>query len=158
MKRIVFMEKLNFEKFLIYLRQIQNKIQKDFNEDVKALGISSTHMGIIMILKNCSNGCSMSELSRLNKVDNALMTRNIKELEKINYVYRNREKESQRKYHICLTEDGKQMALKLEKIIEQKQQNFLNNFTEEEKKIIDEAVSIVIQKFMKTIEKEEKEC
>ena len=152
------MEKLNFEKFLIYLRQIQNKIQKDFNEDVKALGISSTHMGIIMILKNRSNGCSMSELSRLNKVDNALMTRNIKELEKINYVYRNREKESQRKYHICLTEDGKQMALKLEKIIEQKQQNFLNNFTEEEKKIIDEAVSIVIQKFMKSIEKEEKEC
>lgn len=157
-KRIVFMEKLNFEKFLVYLRQVQNKIQRDFNEDVKTLGITSTHMGIIMVLNGKKDGCSMSELSRLNKVDNALMTRNIKELEKINYVYRNRENESQRKYHICLTEEGKQMALKLEQIVEQKQQKFINNFTEEEKMIIDQAVNIVIQKFIKTIEKEEREC
>ncbi len=152
------MEKLNFEKFLVYLRQIQNKIQKDMNEEVRTLGISSTHMGIIMILKTSINGCSMSELSRLNKVDNALMTRNIKELEKINYVYRNRENESQRKYHICLTEEGKQMAEKLEKIVNRKQKQFIDNFTEEEKQIIDQALNIVIQKLIKTMEKEEKEC
>ena len=100
----------------------------------------------------------MSNLSRMIKVDNALMTRNIKELEKINYIYRNRENESQRKYHICLTEDGEKIAKKLCSIMEQKQKKFIEKFTPEEKNIIEKAVQIVYEKFGKEIEKEEKTC
>ena len=48
------MDELNYEKFLIYLRMFQNKIQKSFNENLKKLGISSTHVGIIMILNPLS--------------------------------------------------------------------------------------------------------
>ena len=88
------MEKLSYEKFLVYLRQFQNKIQKEFNEDLKNFHLSSTYLGIIMMLYDHREGYSMSDLSRLTSVDNALMTRNIKELEKIDYIYRNRENES----------------------------------------------------------------
>ncbi len=152
------MKELNYENFLIYLRLFQKRMQKKMNEDLRKLGISSTHVGIIMILKNSKEGISMSNLSRMIKVDNALMTRNIKELEKINYIYRNRENESQRKYHICLTEDGEKIAKKLCSIMEQKQKKFIEKFTPEEKNIIEKAVQIVYEKFGKEIEKEEKTC
>lgn len=149
------MEELNYEKFLIYLRQFQNKMQKEFNDDLKHYQISSTHIGILLTLQSRKEGYSMSELSRLIKVDNALMTRNIKELEKIEYIYRNRENELQRKYHICLTEKGNQVAEELCKIMRKKQEEFINCFTEEERNMIENAIKIIIQKFMKTIEKEE---
>lgn len=152
MKRIVFMEELNYEKFMIYLRQCQNKIQKGFNEEIKKFHISSTHISIIMILYHNKEGFSMSELSRLLCVDNALMTRNIKELEKIKYVYRNRESESQRKYHICLTEEGKKIAQNVQEILEQKQAKFQKQFTEQEQEILNQALQIMIQKLKKTIE------
>ena len=150
------MEEWNYESFLIYLRQILNKMQKEMNDDLKKFQISSTHVGILMLLKK-QNGCSMSELSRVIKVDNALMTRNIKELEKINYVYRNRESEIQRKYHICLTENGMKVANELDKIIEEKQKCLEKLFNEEERAILKKGIDIMVQKFI-TIEKEEKEC
>ena len=52
------MEELNYEKFLIYLRQFQSKMQKGFNDDLKHYHISSTHIGIIMMLKNTKEGYS----------------------------------------------------------------------------------------------------
>lgn len=149
------MEELNYEKFLIYLRQFQNKMQKDFNDDLKRFKISSTHIGIIMMLSKLEEGCSMSELSRQTKVDNALMTRNIKELEKIEYVYRNRANELQRKYHICLTKKGQEVASELRKIVENKQKEFCKCFTREEIEIVKKAINIIAQKFMNTLEKEE---
>lgn len=149
------MEKINYEQFLMYLRQFQNKIQKSVNEDLKHYNISSTHIGILMILKKEINGCSMSELSRLTKVDNALMTRNISELEKINYIYRNRKRDSQRKYHICLTEKGQNIAKEMEEIIKKRKKEFLKNFTKEEQNILLQAIEIMIKKFI-LLEKEEK--
>lgn len=154
------MEKCNlsYEKFLMYLRQFQNKAQKEFNEELKKFGISSTHIGIITILKNHPMGCSMSEISRIIMVDNALMTRNIKELEKINYVYRNRENESQRKYHICLTEEGNEVANEIERIIRQKQECFQQHFTKEEQMQVEQGIKILIEKSMKIMESEDKKC
>ncbi|MCI8575022.1 MAG: MarR family transcriptional regulator [Bacilli bacterium] len=149
------MEKLSYEKFLVYLRQFQTKIQKEFNEDLKKFHLSSTYLGIIMLLYDHKEGYSMSDLSRLNAVDNALMTRNIKELEKIDYIYRNREKESQRKYHICLTEKGKNVAKEIKNIIEKRQQDFLKLFSKDEQAILDQAISMVIQKFITTIKEGE---
>ena len=151
------MKEINYEQFLIYLRQFQNKIQKNVNEDLKNFHISSTHIGIIMILKKEKNGCSMSELSRIIQVDNALMSRTISELEKINYIYRDRENIKQRKYHICLTKKGQDVANELEEIIKKRKKEFLKNFTKEEQKILIRAVEIMIQKFI-SLEKEEKEC
>ncbi len=151
------MEQWNYETFLMDLRKFQNKIKKEFNEDLKKFKISSTHIGVLMLLKNQKTGYSMSELSRLTKVDNALMTRNIKELEKIDYVYRDQEEHKKRKYHICLTESGWNVAKKLEQIIKTKQKNFEESFTKEEQDVLCRALQIIAQKFMK-IEKEDKEC
>ncbi len=150
------MDDLNYEDFLIDLRQLLNKMQKEMNDDLKKWNITSTHVGILMILKKKENGYSMTELSRLTKVDNALMTRNIKELEKINYIYRNRENEMQRKYHICLTKEGKQVAKEIQEIIEEAKRNFQNMFEKEELDIIEKAYQIMIQKLKIKIEKEEK--
>ena len=152
------MDELNYEKFLIYLRMFQNKIQKSFNENLKKLGISSTHVGIIMILKTTKEGLPMSSLSRLTKVDNALMTRNIKELEKIKYIYRNRENDSQRKYNICLTEQGYQVADIVQQIMEEKQKRFQEQFTKEERKTLEQGIQILLKKVINIVEKEEKEC
>lgn len=152
------MEEINYQKFLIYLRQFQKIIQKNVNDELKNYNISSTHIGIIMILKEEEKGYTMTELSRLTKVDNALMTRNIKELEQINYIYRNREKQTQRKYHICLTEKGKDLAHSLEKIICKRKKEFFKNFTKEEQEILKQAANILVKKFISTIEKEENEC
>ncbi len=148
------MERLSYEKFLVYLRQFQSKLQKDFNEDLKRFNLTSTYIGIFLLLNEEPDGYSMSELSRLNSVDNALMTRNIKELEKINYIYRNRENESQRKYHICLTETGKKVAKELKELLQKRQQEFLNSFTKEEKEILEQAIDIIFQKFVLTIKEE----
>ena len=150
------MEKLSYEKFLVYLRQFQNKIQKEFNEDLKNFHLSSTYLGIIMMLYDHPEGYSMSDLSRLTSVDNALMTRNIKELEKIDYIYRNRENELQRKYHICLTEKGQKVAGELKNIIEKRQQDFLKLFSKEEQALLEQAMNIVIQKFITNIKEGEK--
>ena len=152
------MEKMNYEQFLVYLRQFQNKIQKDFNEDLKKFKLTSTYIGILILLFNQKEGYSMSELSRLTSVDNALMTRNIKELEKANYVYRNRENDFQRKYHICLTEEGRNVAKNLKKLLQNRQEEFLKRFTFEEKEILEKAFHIVINKFINTIEKGEETC
>lgn len=150
------MKEFDYEQFLIYLRKFQNKIQKQFNQEIKKLNLTSTYVGIIMILSRKETGYSMSELSRLTAVDNALMTRNIKELEKINYIYRNREKESQRKYHICLTEEGKNVAESLKNIMEKKRDYLIESFTEEEQEVLEKAGKIVIHRFLNEIGKEEK--
>lgn len=152
------MNELDFDQFMSYLRMLLQKMQKDFNSELKHFGISSTHIGVIKLLNEKKIGYSMSELCRILKVDNALMTRNIKELEKINYVYRNKEKETQRKYHICLTKEGQKVANDLEKIVKEKQECFKKQFSEEEQQTIELASKIVVEKLMQIIEKEEKEC
>ena len=152
------MEKLNYSKFLMYLRQCQNKIQKDVNEELKKYQLSSSYVGILLLLYDHKDGYSMSELSRLISVDNALMTRNIKGLEDIEYVYRNRENDSQRKYHICLTKKGFEVAEKMKEMMQKKQDDFACLFTEEERKIMEQAIDIVVSKFMKVMKEDDSKC
>ena len=142
----------------MYLRLCQNKIQKDVNDELKKYQLSSSYIGILLLLNDHTEGYSMTELSKLISVDNALMTRNIKGLEEIEYVYRNREKTNQRKYHICLTEKGLEVAKELQKIMQKKQEEFVSNFTKEEKEMIEKAINIVMQKFMKVMKEDDIEC
>lgn len=150
------MQDLNYEQFLIYLRKFQSEIQKQFNRELKILGISSTHVSIILLLSKNITGYTMTELSRLISVDNALMTRNIKELETIQYLYRDRENPSARKYQIRLTEKGFKVAKKIQKIMKTHQKEFLSDFTDEEQEKIGEVMLLFKRKFLLKIEKEEK--
>ena len=150
------MEQLQYETFLIYLRQCQNKIQKNFNEELKKYHISSTHLGILTLLNAHQDGYSMTELSKLMKADNALMTRNIQELEKIEYIYRDRMTNNDRKYHICLTKKGREVASEVRKIILRKQEEFKKSLTNEELLTIDKAMSILTEKFINKMKEEEK--
>lgn len=152
------MRDLDFDKFMVYLRQFQTKMQKDFNSDLKRFGISSTHIGVIKLLNEQKMGYSMSELCRILKVDNALMTRNIKELEKNNYVYRNRKNELERKYCICLTDEGKKVANGMSKIVKEKKERFMKVFNKEEQEIILQATNLIAKKFIKIIEEDDKKC
>lgn len=151
------MNAINYEQFLIDLRKFQNAFQKQLNDELKKLNISMTHVGIIMLLWKKETGYSMTEISRLICVDNALMTRNIKELEAINYIYRNRASEIERKYHICLTEDGRVVANELRIIMKRRQEKFLERFSPKEQEKIAEVIAIIKNKFIINLEKEEKE-
>lgn len=152
------MKDFDYEKLMMEVRKFQKKMQKQFNDDLRQLNISTTHIGVIMLLSKKEEGYSMTELSKMTCVDNALMTRNIKELEKIEYIYRNRESDLQRKYHICLTQKGKEISYKLKEIMHKKQEEFLNCFEKEEQEVLERAYKILAKKFINKIEKEEKEC
>ena|GEM_PF-3438013 len=138
---------MNFDQILIFTRKIREEMMKKCNYLIKHLNISCKHTSVLITLLDYESGCSMSVLSENLDVDNALMTRNIQELEYIGYVYRDRNDLKSRKYNICLTEKGKEIALEVKQITTHLLNNMSELFTETELIILKDAMNIVFQKY-----------
>lgn len=137
---------IEMEQFLIYLRGIIKNMQKIFNSELKAYNISSGHLVYMMLLSHHKEGLTMTELSNMSQVDKALTSRVIKELEEINYVYRDTKNKYLRNYNVCLTEKGLEVANEINNIIKKQKKEILKDFSISEQKQIYEVIEMFMNK------------
>jgi len=140
------MNDIETEKLLIYLRTSINKIQQVFNEELKLYGVKSSYIIYLMLLRRTEMGLTMTELSKMSYVDKSLTTRVIKELEEKEYIYRDTENITSRKYNIRLTEKGRKLANSIYAIMEKNRNQILKKFTEEEQNKIFEVLNLIVSK------------
>lgn len=142
------MEQIDYEQFIIYLRRIRNYVRLQMKDSLKDFGISRTHGDILLLLLKEKNGYSMTQISTMLSFDNAIITRKVRELEEFGYVLRTGSPKTTRKYCICLTREGKELALKLKQCLQLKKQEFLSLFTFEEQKLLSEVFDLLLHKFI----------
>lgn len=148
------MDYLDFGKFLTYTRKIHDYIKKELNNAVREYQISNTHIQLLLVLGNYEEGISMHMLSELMYVDNALVTRSIKDLEQLGFLFRNRKTVKERKYRICLTEKGQKLKVHLEEVTNKIWNNLKSHFTDEELSLMRQTVKILEYKYDEIIERE----
>lgn len=138
---------IGITQFLIYLRGSIKKMQKVFNEELKGYNITSSHLVYMILLKEYEDGLTMTELSNKSQVDKALTSRVVTELEKIEYIYRDRKDKHLRNYKICLTKKGLYVANSIEEIMSNNKKRMLDEFSTEEQEQIREVILMLMNKF-----------
>jgi MarR family transcriptional regulator, organic hydroperoxide resistance regulator len=89
-----------FEVAMVYRNQIE--------EVMSQIGTTRSH-GVIICEVGAQEGISQTELADKLKVRTASMTYNIKQLEELGWIHRERDAEDQRLVRVYLTEIGKQI-------------------------------------------------
>ncbi len=96
-----------FEVAMVYRNQIE--------EVMNQIGTTRSH-GVIICEVGAQEGISQTELADKLKVRTASMTYNIKQLEELGWIHRERDAEDQRLVRVYLTERGKQIEPQIIKV------------------------------------------
>lgn len=140
---------VKIEQFFIYIKGIIKKTEKKFNLQLKHYNITNSHSVYMMLLMRHPSGLTMTELSNMSQVDKALTSRVVKELESIEYIYRDAENLNTRNYNICLTKKGYDVANCIEQIMINNKKRILDKFTDEEQQHLHKSIMILINKLTK---------
>lgn len=107
------MQEERFEQFASLISGIYRDIQKLKTKWTEPLGMKSVHIFWVYLLKNHPDGLSASELSRHSQSNRSLVSREIRELMELGYVYT--EDSPSRRYgqKLRLTESGQAVAKRI---------------------------------------------
>ena len=127
------------------LSSLRKRLQKDINDSLKSLQITSVHGHYLTALEKTEEDLNLTELSSVLDVDKANTTRVIAELEDRGLVQKKRQTTSDRRYIVTLTEEGQDLAQKAGKIISETEENYLSAIGEEERVTFYEALDQMIE-------------
>ena len=85
-----------------------------------------------MIVIGNNTNCSLRDIAKSLNVDNALITRNIKKLEDLNYIVKIKKENDNRFFDLCLTESGLYILKSINEYHESWYEKITNNFNEAE--------------------------
>lgn len=85
----------------------------------------------MMIIEN-NRSCNLKDISKSLNVDNAIITRNIKKLEELNYIKKIKRDNDNRFFDLYLTEEGLSVLKSLNDYQENWYEKITNNFSDEE--------------------------
>ena len=94
-------------------------------------GITLNMWRCMMLIDNNKN-CNLKDIARLLNVDGAIVTRNIKKLEVLNYVTKIKRNDDNRFFSLCLTEEGLSILRSINKYQDNWYDKVMNGFKEEE--------------------------
>ena len=122
------------DKFFISLRNVNGAHSQKSRRAFQALGLSSGQPKVLYILKR-NEGKLQKEIAMLSRIAQPTMTSLLKNMECRNWIRREPVYVSggRRAYSLYLTEEGREMAEKIEDIVENLETVSLQGFTAEEK-------------------------
>lgn len=134
------------EELLNMLIDISNTIRANkkievFNEEIKNLTIGQGHTIQILYF---SNGKTVGELAKISSVTLATMSENIKRLENLGLIKREHDLNDRRRVYVYITQKGKKLIEKHERIYLKYLDLLLKELNDEEKKIIKQVLNKII--------------
>ncbi|MBR4226732.1 MAG: hypothetical protein IKR86_08220 [Candidatus Methanomethylophilaceae archaeon] len=137
------------------LDRLSFHMHKDLDECVKKYGLNSHHVQYLMAL-SIHDGQTLVGLSKFLDIDNGNTHRVVKFLKENGFVYDDRKDSRSKKYHIFLTERGRQVAEEITEAVSELNRQYFSELTSEElrvvKKVSSTAVGKVLQSDMQQVE------
>ena len=96
----------------IYFDRISSIVKQSMNDTVSEYGLTNAH-AIYLVALHLQDGQTLLELSRFLDLDPANTNRAIKALKSKNLVYDDRASEKSKKFHIFLTDEGRELSEKI---------------------------------------------
>ncbi|WP_081712158.1 MarR family winged helix-turn-helix transcriptional regulator [[Clostridium] dakarense] len=79
-----------------------------------------------------NKSCNLKDIAEALNVDNAIITRNIKKLESLNYIIKVKGNNDNRFFDLCITEEGLSILKSLNKYQDRWYEKITKNFSSEE--------------------------
>lgn len=114
-----------------YLSDLNRNFIKHSETKLLEYGITLNMWRCMMLIDNNKN-CNLKDIARLLNVDGAIVTRNIKKLEVLNYVTKIKRNDDNRFFSLCLTEEGLSILRSINKYQDNWYDKVMNGFKEEE--------------------------
>lgn len=119
--------------------KILGKCLSDLNRDfikysetnLLQYGLTLNMWRCMMIIEN-NKSCNLKDIAKSLNVDNAIITRNIKKLEELNYIKKIKRDKDNRFFDLFLTEEGKSILKLLNEYQDGWYEKIINNFNNEE--------------------------
>lgn len=118
-----------------YLSDLNRDFIKYSELKLSEYGLTLNMWRCMMIIESNKN-CNLKDIAKSLNVDNAIITRNIKKLEDLNYIIKIKKLNDNRFFDLCLTEKGKVALDLINKYQEQWYEKVMKNFTKEESDIL----------------------
>ncbi len=137
-----------WEMFLpTLLDRLSFHMHKDIDERVRKYGLNSHHVQYLMALR-IHDGQTLVGLSKFLDIDNANTHRVIKFLKENGYVYDDRKDSKSKKYHVFLTERGKEVADEISDSIAELNREYFSELTKGEAIAVQKATTIAVGKVL----------
>lgn len=114
-----------------YLSDLNRDFIKHSETKLLEYGITLNMWRCMMLIDNNKN-CNLKDIARLLNVDGAIVTRNIKKLEVLNYVTKIKRDDDNRFFSLCLTKEGLSILRSINKYQDNWYDKVMNGFKEEE--------------------------
>lgn len=114
-----------------YLSDLNRDFIKHSETKLLEYGIT-LNMWRCMMLIDSNKNCNLKDIARLLNVDGAIVTRNIKKLEMLNYVIKIKRDDDNRFFNLYLTDEGLSILRSIDKYQDNWYDKVMKNFNEEE--------------------------
>lgn len=119
--------------------KILGKYLSDLNRDfIRYSELKLSEYGLTLNMWRCmmiiegNKGCNLKDIAKLLNVDSAIITRNIKKLEDLNYVTKIKRDNDNRFFDLCITDKGIDTLKILNQYHDTWYEKITNNFNKEE--------------------------
>ena len=114
-----------------YLSDLNRDFIRYSESNVSEYGLTLNMWRCMIIIEN-NKGCNLKDIAKALNVDGAIITRNIKKLEDLNYVIKVKRDNDNRFFNLCLTDKGLDILNLINEYHDKWYEKITCNFNEEE--------------------------
>lgn len=114
-----------------YLSDLNRDFIKHSESKLSEFRLTFNMWRCMMIIEHNKN-CNLKDIAESLNVDNAIITRNIKKLEALNYIIKVKKPKDNRFFDLCLTDKGVSALKLINKYQDEWYEKVIKNFSEEE--------------------------
>ena len=114
-----------------YLSDLNRDFIKHSESKLSEFRLTFNMWRCMMIIEHNKN-CNLKDIAESLNVDNAIITRNIKKLESLNYIIKVKKPKDNRFFDLCLTDKGVSALKLINKYQDEWYEKVIKNFSEEE--------------------------
>ena len=133
------------------LDRLSFRMHKDLDERVSKYGLNSHHVQYLMALK-IRDGQTLVGISKFLDIDTGNTNRVIRFLKENGFVYDDRKDPRSKKYHIFLTERGRQVAEEIAEAIADLNRRYFSELTGDEIRVMKRASTFAAEKVFQSEE------
>ena len=114
-----------------YLSDLNRDFIRYSESNLSEYGLTLNMWRCMIIIEN-NRGCNLKDIAKALNVDGAIITRNIKKLEDLNYVIKVKRDNDNRFFNLCLTDKGLDILNLINEYHDKWYEKITCNFNEEE--------------------------
>ena len=114
-----------------YLSDLNRDFIKHSEAKLSEYNITLNMWRCMMLIENNKN-CNLKDIAKLLNVDSAIITRNIKKLEALDYVTKIKRDDDNRFFALCLTDSGIEILQSINEYQDKWYDKIMKNFSQEE--------------------------